>query len=830
MRTAAALALAACLGACVAAPARADSGYLDVIVRARTTTAPPLVFPVGRQARAGAIEEALRYRLASRSALISALRAAREAGTVRDLRRLWIIGGFALRATPAEVDRLRRRPDVLSVAPDVSTARPATAAPELALLGIPDVWAHAGTGTLAGTTGTGVTVAVLDTGVSPFYQLGASWRGGAHDWFDPYGDFATPIDYAGSPGLHCTGHGSQVASIIVGGDDGTGLEVGGAPGARWIAARIFDNQCHSPASAIHAAFQWTLDPDGDPATPDGADIVNNSWDNPGITCDPTYEPDLIALRAAGIVPVFAAGNSTVAPSPANLPEALAVGALAADGVTARSDSAAGPSACSARTRFPDLAASGTGVPTIDNNGVSGTAAGTSVAAPQVTAILALLLSRHPGMTADEQVAALVGTATDLGSPGTTGAGRPNALAAFESALPAPRDLTAPRVVAGGASPNPAAGGDVVVTGHASDTAPGARLTGIVASVSIALDGGPPGPAQPVDGAFDGPEEDVTATVPVAGLTEGTHTAVLAAVDDAANAGPGTSVSFVVDRTPPTAGSVVVSAGDGVFSFRSDATDSLSGVAGGEWFVDADPGVGNGVPLVFATGAPGDASVTLGGALETADLAPGTHTVSVRARDAAGTWSAPAAASFRVARFILKDGFEQGLGRWSTVHGLVSTSRRAAIAGRAGLLVSLSGRRAAYVASTAPGNVRSLTAGLAIDVRRAVLPGPTRVFEGLARNGRRTLSIDVRHPLGYRAAIRLCAATCSAWHPLGSATHALRLDYAPAGATLTLDGAPVATLAGPLTGQVDTFRLGAVGAAAGSRGTLHLDAFTASRAG
>lgn len=269
------LALAACLTICAAAPARADDGFVDVIVRVRTSAAPVSVFPAARAARAGAIEEALRYRLRARSGLARALRADRAAGALRDVRPLWIIGGYAVSARPAAIARLRRRPDVLSVAADESGARPATVATNLALLGIPDVWAHAGTGTIAATTGEGVTVAVLDTGVAPYYQLGPSWRGGAHDWLDPYGQFSSPADVAGPT---CSGHGTEVTNVILGGDDGTGLLVGAAPGARWIAARIFNSSCHSTESAIHQAFQWVLDPDGDPATPDGADVVNNSWD------------------------------------------------------------------------------------------------------------------------------------------------------------------------------------------------------------------------------------------------------------------------------------------------------------------------------------------------------------------------------------------------------------------------------------------------------------------------------------------------------------------------------------------------------------------------
>ena len=84
------------------------------------------------------------------------------------------------------------------------------------------------------------------------------------------------------------------------------------------------------------AFQWLLDPDHNPATPDAPNVVNLSWGARLIPCNLEFQPDLQALRAAHILPVVAAGNdgptAARAPSdnsPANLPEAFAVGATRA---------------------------------------------------------------------------------------------------------------------------------------------------------------------------------------------------------------------------------------------------------------------------------------------------------------------------------------------------------------------------------------------------------------------------------------------------------------------------------------------------------------------
>ena len=161
------------------------------------------------------------------------------------------------------------------------------------------------------------------------------------------------------------GHGTQVMGVIVAGNG-----IGMAPGARFIAARVFNDAGVSTDSGVHLAFQWLLDPDGNPATDDAPDVVNASWGAQLGACDREFEPDLEALRAAHILPVFAAGNDGPAPSsdtsPGNLPEAFAVGALTTGSAIAPFSSA-GPSRCEGG-QFPALVAAGTGVRSTDRFG------------------------------------------------------------------------------------------------------------------------------------------------------------------------------------------------------------------------------------------------------------------------------------------------------------------------------------------------------------------------------------------------------------------------------------------------------------------------------
>ena len=137
--------------------------------------------------------------------------------------------------------------------------------------------------------------------------------------------------------------------------------------------KIFDDRGDATATAIHLGFQWLLDPDGDPSTPDAPHVVNNSWSIGNTDCDLAFQLDLQALRAADIVPVFSAGNTgpgdATSVSPANNPEAFAVGATGnVDQIWI--DSARGPSACGElATFYPEMVAPGVDIRTTERYGL-----------------------------------------------------------------------------------------------------------------------------------------------------------------------------------------------------------------------------------------------------------------------------------------------------------------------------------------------------------------------------------------------------------------------------------------------------------------------------
>lgn len=384
-----------------------------------------------RENRPGAAARILRARAdTTQRGLRALLKHRRAQGLVTDVEPLWIVNAIAVTATPAVIKELAARPEVREIRPNLVMPAPQTAdvaaaaaaETNVALVNAPALWD-------LGYRGQGVVVANMDTGVDVSHSdLAGRWRGGTNSWYDPNGEHpSTPTDVSG--------HGTWTMGVMVGGDAG-GSSVGVAPDAQWIAVKIFNDHGMATSTRIHQGFQWLLDPDGNPSTPDAPDVVNDSWTMSTSGCLLDFQPDLASLRTAGVLPVFAAGNygpySASSRSPANNPEAFAVGATN-DSDALYPYSSRGPSPCG-QPAYPQLVAPGVGIHTTDLYGFYADPSGTSVAAPHVAGALALLLQAFPGISADRQAAALESSAVDLGAAGADndyGHGRLDALAAYQ---------------------------------------------------------------------------------------------------------------------------------------------------------------------------------------------------------------------------------------------------------------------------------------------------------------------------------------------------------------------------------------------------------------
>jgi len=328
--------------------------------------------------------------------------------------KLWSINGLAATASPDAVQAIAGLSGVKNIKLDATLTAPsaqlaAASTPEWNLNSIraTDLWS-------SGYDGTGTVVANMDSGVDVDHpDLTASWRDGDNSWFDPNGEHLTPYDR--------TGHGTQTMSLMVGSDSG-GTGIGVSPGAQWIAVKIFNDAGVAYLSGIHQGFQWLLDPDGNPATNDIPDVVNNSWGFSNLVgqCYTEFSADIEALKAAGIAVVFSGGNqgSLGSVSPANNPGSFAVGAVdSSNQVTATSSR--GPSACDG-SFFPEVVAPGVSVKAADLT-IGGvfpdsyvTVSGTSFAAPHVAGTMALLRQANPATSVAELEQALTDSAVDLG--------------------------------------------------------------------------------------------------------------------------------------------------------------------------------------------------------------------------------------------------------------------------------------------------------------------------------------------------------------------------------------------------------------------------------
>jgi serine protease AprX len=376
-------------------------------------------FPSGEEpdkhVRRSRIVRALRDRAESTQAPLRALLTDKG---ITGVRHLWIINGMAATLPSSIIRELAANPSVESIVRDRTLRTPkavtaSTATPEwnITAINAPELWG-------IGYTGAGVVVANMDTGVDPDHpDLKTRWRGGSNSWYDPNGQHAAPYD--------ANGHGTQTMGVIVGGDVG-GTSIGVAPGAKWIAVKIYDDSDTTTYSIIHDAFQWLLNPDGIKGTADAPDVVNMSWDLEAInSCVPEFQADIDTLKAAGITVAISAGNYgpnvSTSVSPANYSNAFAVGAVD-ETKNIRSFSSRGPSACGGAT-FPELVAPGYNIKTADlsfGGAIPNPYAyvtGTSFSAPHVAGAMALLLGALPDLTPAELEQALTATAMDLGATG-----------------------------------------------------------------------------------------------------------------------------------------------------------------------------------------------------------------------------------------------------------------------------------------------------------------------------------------------------------------------------------------------------------------------------
>jgi type VII secretion-associated serine protease mycosin len=269
------------------------------------------------------------------------------------------------------------------------------------------------------TKGSGITVAVIDTGVSPIPDLQGDLLSGA--------DFSSGTISSGNGQTDLDGHGTGISAMIAG--NGTYVQ-GLAPAVKILPIHGISGESGVTASELAAAINF--------AAAQRVQVINMSLYTPNAS--PDVAQAVSSAVAANIVVIAASGNQgdTSVDFPASTPGVIAVGATDQNGmIWAQSNSGS----------QVVLAAPGVDIYTDNNLNQQGYGNGTSASTAYVSAAAALVRSEHPSWTAGQVIRDLISTA-DPG-PGQTagqhnnqyGYGIVDPLKALQAA--APTDTTNP---------------------------------------------------------------------------------------------------------------------------------------------------------------------------------------------------------------------------------------------------------------------------------------------------------------------------------------------------------------------------------------------------
>lgn len=401
----------------------------------------------------------------------------------------------------SDVEAIRARKTFILYEPDTSAAVTDyglnAIEPNLTHVNADDAWA-------AGFVGTGLVVANIDTGVRYSHQaLVGQYRGNNGDgtfdhnynWFNP--DSASDVVPRDGHG-----HGTHTMGTIVG-DDGVSNQIGIAPGAEWMAcAGCPDGGCTD--SALLGCGEFIAAPTnlaGLLPNPDmRPNVVNNSWGDCGTAYDPWYADVIDGWQAAGIYPVFSNGNASncgygeppglnTVGNPARSGNVTGVGSSGEQNGLYATHSNWGPTdnldTINPTDGFdmlkPQVLAPGVSIrsstPGSDTEYQDGWS-GTSMSAPHVTGLVALIWQAAPCMVGDYAMTEnlIEETATDMtyddGSALTptnfpnfaTGWGEIDALAAVNAAASVCGDSTLTGTVTDSVTLAPLAGVKIELTG------------------------------------------------------------------------------------------------------------------------------------------------------------------------------------------------------------------------------------------------------------------------------------------------------------------------------------------------------------------------------
>jgi subtilisin family serine protease len=316
--------------------------------------------------------------------------------------------------------------------------------------------------------GAGTTIAVIDSGIDLQHEDLASKIAGHVSCIGAAGDASR----CRGSGQDDNGHGTHVAGIAAA-ITGNGRGIAGvAPDAQLLAVRVLANDCSGgtctasgTAGDVAAGIRWAADR--------GADVINLSLgggSDVGVLTGCAFCDAIEYAWGKGAIAVIAAGNDSVLPAGfGDEPAVIVTATTRDDGRASYSASSSGilrsarwPVAApggEGETNAADCATGGTPKGVLSTYWIAGQTneyaclAGTSMAAPFVSGGLALL--RSQGLSPQQAVDRLLGTARDLGTPGRDaffGQGRIDVAAAVGPPGTVPPTSTATTPVTSAAAP------------------------------------------------------------------------------------------------------------------------------------------------------------------------------------------------------------------------------------------------------------------------------------------------------------------------------------------------------------------------------------------
>eukprot|EP01119_Soliformovum_irregulare_P007519 TRINITY_DN19956_c0_g1_i1.p1 TRINITY_DN19956_c0_g1~~TRINITY_DN19956_c0_g1_i1.p1 ORF type:complete len:418 (+),score=95.06 TRINITY_DN19956_c0_g1_i1:16-1269(+) len=241
-----------------------------------------------------------------------------------------------------------------------------------------------GTYTTGGIDGTGVDVHVLDTGV---YAAHTNFGGRVRAGYDAIGDgAATTTD--------CQGHGTHVAGTI------GGSTFGIAKNVQIYASRVLGCDGRGSTSGIISAIRWAV-----AMSTSRRKVINMSLGGAGTST--SLDQAVADATSRGVVVVVAAGNENQDAcnvSPARAPSAITV--MASDRSDVRG-SFSNYGSCA------DIIAPGVNIVSASHQSTTGAAgmSGTSMAAPHVAGVAALVLQAFPSYTPAQVANHIISTST-----------------------------------------------------------------------------------------------------------------------------------------------------------------------------------------------------------------------------------------------------------------------------------------------------------------------------------------------------------------------------------------------------------------------------------